>query len=269
MSLTGTRLDPILASVRARAGERRKRMSSVDLRRETKPDPARRQRFVDALGQPGLTFLAECKRASPSAGAISTEVDLLARAQAYADGGAHAVSVLTEQDHFQGAPGDLARVAPAGLPRLRKDFILDEGMVMESLAMGADAILLMAVCLPGALLGELAALARELGLATLAEAHDEAELERCLEIGADLIGVNARDLKTFKVDLATVERLLPVIPSSALGGPLKVAESGILGPTELRRAQAAGADVVLVGEALMRAGDPAKTLREWREALDA
>lgn len=135
--------------------------------------------------------------------------------------------------------------------------------------MGADAILLMAVCLPGQQLGDLAALARELGLATLAEAHDAAELERCLAAGSDLVGVNARDLRSFEVNLQTVEELLPQIPTRSSGGPLRVAESGILGPAELRRAVAAGADAVLVGEALMRAGNPAETLREWRASLDA
>ena len=266
--MSATRLDPILASVRANAAERRRLRSIRDLRAELAPDPARAQRFIAALGAPGMGFLTECKRASPSAGEISNETDLLARAQAYAAGGSNAVSVLTEQDHFGGSPEDLARVAPAGLPRLRKDFILDEGMVLESVSMGADAILLMAVCLPGQQLSELRELARDCGLAVLLEAHNAAELERCLAVEPDLVGVNARDLRTFEVDLAVVEDLLPRIERRANGGPVRVAESGIRGPEELWRVQAAGADAVLVGEALMRAGDPAATLRQWREALD-
>jgi len=261
---TGTRLDPILASVRARAAERRARRSLADLRAEHASDPRRRERFLAALRAPGLAVIAECKRRSPSAGALSGEVDLGARAAAYAAGGARALSVLTEEDHFDGAPADLAAVAGAGLPRLRKDFVLDEGMVLESVAFGADALLLLAVALPDPLLGELRAAAREAGLAVLLEVHDERELERALAVEPDCLGVNARDLRTFGVDLGQVERLLPLVPP----GPRKVAESGIHGIADLRRALAAGADAVLVGEALMRAGSPQATLEEWRRAID-
>lgn len=266
VSSTGTRLDPILAAVRKRAAQRRELRSVADLRNLVRSDAARRKRFVEAFSGPQFGFIAECKRASPSVGALSGEVDLLARAKSYAVGGASAVSVLTEQDYFDGSADDLARVAPAGLPRLRKDFILDEGMVLESLPMGADAILLMAVCLPGKQLQELRGLAAELGLATLVEAHNEEELERSLAVEPDLIGINARDLTSFVVDVANIERLLPMVP---VGGPIRVAESGVRGLQELRRVRAAGADAALVGETLMRAGDPAATLREWREALDA
>ncbi|MCP3919994.1 MAG: indole-3-glycerol-phosphate synthase [bacterium] len=260
---TGTRLDPILESVAARAAQRLGARSAADLRRELEPDPARRARFVGALRTGGLAFIAECKRRSPSVGALSDEVDLLARAKAYARGGAAAMSVLTEQDHFAGSPADLAEVAPAGLPRLRKDFVLDERMVLESVAMGADAILLLAVCLPDPLLGELRALANEVGLAVLLEVHDERELERGLAARPDCLGVNARDLRTFEVDLATVERLLPLVP----GDIVSVAESGVRGLDELARVRAAGADAALVGEALMRAESPERTLAQWREAL--
>ncbi|MFT7676461.1 MAG: indole-3-glycerol phosphate synthase [Planctomycetota bacterium] len=266
MSSTGTRLDPILAAVRERALARRQLRSVTDLRRDLQAEHARRTRFVDAFSGPKFGFIAECKRASPSAGSISSEVDLLGRAKSYAQGGANAVSVLTEQDHFDGCADDLARVAAAGLPRLRKDFILDEGMVLESVGMGADAILLMAVCLPGQQLQELRSLAAEAGLATLVEAHNEEELERSLAVDPDLIGINARDLTSFVVDVANIERLLPLVPE---GGPVRVAESGVRGLEELRRVRAAGADAALVGEALMRTGDPAETLRQWREALDA
>lgn len=260
---TGTRLDPILASVRVRATARLGSRTAADLRRELAPDPARRARFTAALSGPGLALIAECKRRSPSAGAIGEDVDLAARAAAYAAGGAAAVSVLTEGDHFGGAPDDLALVAGCGLPRLRKDFLLDEAMVLESVALGADAVLLLAVCLDGGLLGELRAVAREVGLATLVEVHDERELERALAVEPDCVGVNARDLTSFVVDLATVERLLPAVPL----GPLRVAESGVRGPAELRRVQRAGADAALVGEALMRDGDPRRTLRAWSEEL--
>jgi len=171
--------------------------------------------------------------------------------------------VLTEQDHFRGALADLAAVAGCGLPRLRKDFLLDEGMVLESVAAGADAVLLLAVCLPDPLLGELRACAAECGLAVLLEVHDERELERALAVAPDCVGVNARDLRSFAIDLGTVERLLPRVPETAV----RVAESGIHGEEQLRRVRAAGADAALVGTALMRADDPGGQLAAWRAAL--
>jgi len=262
-ALTGTRLDPILSSVAERAAARRVADPLAALRARVAPEPARRARFADALLGPGLSVIAECKRRSPSVGRLSEEVDLAARAAAYAAGGAAALSILTEQDHFAGAPADLAAVEGAGLPRLRKDFVLDEGMVLESVEMGADAILLLAVCLPDPLLGELRHCAAEAGLAVLLEVHDAAELERAAPLAPDAMGVNARDLRSFEVDLATVEALLPRVPA----GVAKVAESGVHGLAELQRVRAAGADAALVGEALMRADDPARTLREWRASL--
>lgn len=262
-TLTGTRLDPILRSVAERAQARREEQPLAGLRAGLAADPGRRARFMQALLSDGLAVIAECKRRSPSVGQLSQEVDLAARAAGYAAGGAAALSVLTEQDHFSGSPADLAAVAGSGLPRLRKDFILDEGMVLESVAMGADAILLLAVCLPDPLLGELRQCAAEAGLAVLLEVHDELELERALPHMPDALGVNARDLKTFHVDLATVEGLLPRVPA----GIARVAESGVDGLAALRRVQAAGADAALVGEALMRSADPSATLAGWREAL--
>lgn len=274
---TGTRLDPILASVAARAAERRRAQPLATLRAELEPDPAARARFLSALTPDGsiggLALIAECKRRSPSAGALTGsgpgDVDLGSRAADYAAGGARALSVLTEQDHFDGRPQDLRAVAGAGLPRLRKDFLLDEGMVLESVAMGAEAVLLLAVCLPDPLLGELRQVAREAGLAVLLEVHDERELERALAVEPDCLGVNARDLTSFQVNLATVERLLPLIPRSPRSPerPLRVAESGIRGLEELRRVRAAGAHAALVGEALMRADSPRVTLQSWGEGL--
>jgi len=238
-------------------------MSLSDLRAETKSDPARGLRFLSALRAPGLSIIAECKRRSPSAGLLSTETDLPARAAAYARGGAAALSVLTEEDHFGGHPEDLTDLAPVGLPRLRKDFILDEAMVLESLAMGADAVLLLAVCLPDALLGELLEVARGVGLGALVEVHNERELERALACQPDCVGVNARDLRTFEVDLARVDEFLPQVPP----GVLRVAESGLRSLPDLQRVLEAGADAALVGEALMRCSDPAATLSQWNKGL--
>jgi indole-3-glycerol phosphate synthase len=266
MTTTPSRLVPIVDAVRARLDARRRALPIDELRREVAPDPARGARFLDALRAPGLAFIAECKRRSPSAGALAgelAELDWGERSAAYARGGAAALSVLTEQDHFGGSLAHLDEVVACGLPRLRKDFVLDESMVLESARAGAEAILLLPVILEDGRLFELAAVARAVGLAALVEVHDEHELERAMRLDPDLVGVNARDLSTFEVDLRTVERILPQIPSTCV----RVAESGLHSAADLRRVQSAGADAVLVGEALMRATDPAAQLTEWHEVL--
>ena len=255
--LTGTRLDPIIASVVERAAVRLSQAPTAD------PDPARVTRFTRALRGEGLSIIAECKRRSPSEGDFGATLSIAERACAYAGAGASALSVLTEQDHFGGAPEDLVEAAAAGIPRLRKDFLLSEEMVVESVAMGADAVLLLAVCLDDAQLRDMRAAARDLGLAVLLEVHGERELERALVVEPDCIGVNARDLTTFKVDLSTTERLIPEIPARFL----RVAESGIRGAEDARRMRDVGADAVLVGEALMRSADPAAVLTQWRSVL--
>ena len=277
--MSGTRLDPIVAAVRARAAERRRGQSLERLRDLVREDSWRRERFLAGFPRGGFAFIAEMKRRSPSAGILLPEADdprstlptrtprpgprWFSLAQAYRDAGAAAISVLTEEDHFGGCLDDLRAVEFTRLPRLRKDFVVDEGMLYESCLYGADAVLLLAAVLAP---GELAALrnvARELGLAVLLEVHDERELDLAVPLEPELLGVNARDLATFRVDLATVERLLPRIPA----GPIKVAESGIKGVEDLQRVRAAGADAALVGETLVRADDPAATLRAWKEAL--
>jgi indole-3-glycerol phosphate synthase len=260
---SASRLEPIVRAVRQRHAERRAKLPGSELERSVRPDPGRRTRFLAALSGAELAFIAECKRRSPSVGALAEETDWKARAESYREGGAAALSVLTELDHFGGALEHLAEVESVGLPRLRKDFLIDPAMVLEAAAFGADAVLLLPCILADAQLGELHACARELGLAALVEVHEESELERALALEPELVGVNARDLSTFQVDLATVERILPRVPS----GIVRVAESGIHGLEDLRRVRAAGADAALVGEALMRSADPAATLRAWREGL--
>ncbi|MEE2940857.1 MAG: indole-3-glycerol-phosphate synthase [Planctomycetota bacterium] len=255
---TGTRLDPIVESVRARQA------ALGPLTEAVEPDPARVTRFTRALRGPGLSFIAECKRRSPSAGDFGATLTVAERAAAYADAGADALSILTEADHFGGHPEDLAAAGGAGIPRLRKDFLLGVDMVKRSVRMGADAVLLLAVCLDDAELTDLRDAARDLGLAVLLEVHDEAELDRALRVQPDCVGVNARDLRTFEVDLAVAERLLPLIPA----GHVRVAESGIRCAADAARMAAAGADAVLVGEALMRAPDPGALLAAWREGRD-
>jgi len=264
--MAGTRLDPIVAAVRARAAERRRQQPLERLRELVRPDASRRARFVQALSGPGLAIIAECKRRSPSAGVlIDAGPGWSALADAYKRGGAAALSVLTEQDHFGGSLEDLQSVAHAGLPRLRKDFILDQAMLLEACLFGADAVLLIAAILPDAELRDLRERAGELGLAVLLEVHDERELERALAVEPELVGVNARDLRTLTTDLATVERLLPRVPKRQL----KVAESGIQTVADLQRVRAAGADAALIGETLVRSKDPAALLHSWKESLHA
>jgi indole-3-glycerol phosphate synthase len=262
--MSGTRLDPIVADVRRRAAERRRALPLERLREVVRPDGSRRERFVSVFRKGELGFIAEMKRRSPSAGTIGGEGSRYpSLAQAYLEGGASAISVLTETDHFGGSLEDLGVVGFTGLPRLRKDFVLDEAMLLESAHHGADAVLLLAAILEPGTLRDLRGRARNLGLAVLLEVHDERELDLALSLEPDLLGVNARDLATFEVDLATVERLLPLVPA----GPVRVAESGIKTLADLRRVRDAGADAVLVGEALVRDADPATTLRSWRKAL--
>jgi len=275
----GTKLEPIVADVRRRAAERRKWQPMERLKDLVREDSWRRERFLAGFKKGEFAFIAEMKRRSPSAGMLLVEdadprSSLPTRtprpgprwsslAEAYRRGGAAAISVLTEEDHFAGSLDDLRAVEFTRLPRLRKDFIVDEAMLWESCLYGADAVLLLPAILEPGELAVLRNVARELGLAVLLEVHDERELELAIPLEPELFGVNARDLKTLKVDLATVERLLPRIPT----GPIKVAESGIRGVDDLKRVRAAGAEAALVGETLVRSEDPEATLGAWKEAL--
>ena len=241
-------LDPILATTRDEV-ERRRRARPLTVL-EPRPDGVRD--FAGALGRPGLSVIAEHKRRSPSAGAIREELALEEVVGAYERGGAAALSVLTEGPNFGGSLEDLHRARAASqLPILRKDFILDGYQVHEALAAGADAILLIVAALSDAQLAELHALGRRLGLAVLVEVHDEPELERGLETGAELIGINNRDLATLEVDVGRTFELRERVP----GGVTVVAESGFSERGQLDRLEAAGVDAVLIGEALMRSPD--------------
>jgi len=205
--------------------------------------------------------IAEIKRRSPSKGEIRPDFDAVACARAYASSGAAAISVLTDARYFGGSLELLAQVrAAVSLPLLRKDFIIDAYQVDEARVHGADAVLLIAAALdPGALRG-LVAHAEGLGLDALVEIHDERELEAALAAGADLIGINNRDLRTFEVDLGVTERLAGKLPEGCIG----VAESGIFTPRDWERLEAAGAHAFLVGEALMRESDVGAALRRLR-----
>jgi indole-3-glycerol phosphate synthase len=207
----------------------------------------------DALAGPGVAVIAEVKRASPSKGPIAPGLDATAQARAYQRGGAAAVSVLTEPTRFAGSLADLEAVAATGLPALRKDFVVDRYQLWEARAAGAAAVLLIAAALDDHTLAALHEEAAAAGLDALVEVHDAEEAARAAAIGARIVGVNARNLRTFEVDPHAFARLRPSLPTGALA----VAESGISTAEQVRAAAACGADAVLVGESLVRAADPA------------
>lgn len=208
-------------------------------------------------------IIAEIKRASPSRGALADIPDPASLAVSYQTGGASAISVLTEGRKFGGSLADLEAVRDVvSVPLLRKDFIAEPYQVLEARASGADLVLLIVAALDQATLASLFRLVNELGMTPLVETHSADEVERALDLGADLIGVNARDLSTFELDQDLFGRLADQIPS----GVIRVAESAVKSPADVAHYRRAGADVVLVGEALVTDGDPARTLREFLAA---
>ena len=209
-------------------------------------------------------LIAEVKRASPSAGVIAEDVNPSVLARGYQAGGAAAVSVLTESRHFQGSLADLQAVrSSVSIPVLRKDFLIHPSQVIEARASGADAVLLIVAALSDAQLGALLEAAGDVGLATLVETHSDEDLRRALESDAKLIGVNARDLETFDVDVEAALDRIGRVPDDRIS----VLESGISTRANVDVALEAGASAILVGEALMRADDPARAVRKllWRE----
>jgi indole-3-glycerol phosphate synthase len=250
-------LDDIVAGVREDLEARRAHMSEdelrarlLDVRPPRDPMPHFRRR--------GSSVIAEVKRRSPSKGDLADIPDPGALAAAYERGGAAAVSVLTEQRRFGGSLADLDEVrAAVTTPVLRKDFVVDSYQLLEARAHGADLALLIVAALPGDQLDRLHDAARELGLTPLVEVHDEPEAERAVALGAALVGVNARNLKTLEVDRATFGKVAPMLPDDVV----RVAESGIGSPDDVRRFVGEGAGVVLVGEALVKDGDPEGAVR--------
>lgn len=234
--------------------------SSVDLAAQAKACPAPRG-FVDGLRlalQKGPAVIAEIKKASPSAGLIRENFKPDAIARSYATAGAACLSVLTDKDFFQGDAKYLQQARGAcRLPVLRKDFIIDPWQIPESRVMGADCILLIVAALSQPVLQELLALAKESGMDVLVEVHDDAEMERALQLDHDLIGVNNRDLDTFETLLATSERLQQMLS----GDQLLVTESGIRTAGDVKRMQVSGINTFLVGEAFMREADPGQALK--------
>jgi indole-3-glycerol phosphate synthase len=253
---TQTVLERILAQTRAELERRKRELPAARLEASAWEGPAPRG-FQAALSSPGVAVIAEFKRRSPSAGMLREEPELYAILEAYERGGARALSVLTEGPNFEGSLGDLRAARESSpLPVLRKDFLIDPYQLYEARAAGADAVLLIVAALSQAELEALHALALELGLDALVEVHDVPELERSLDAGAKLIGVNNRDLRDFSVDVRRTLALAERVPA----GVTIVSESGIREPQQLRELGEHGVAAVLVGEALMRAPDPERAL---------
>lgn len=249
-------LSGILAQTRARVA--RLSAQRAGLRRAAEQAPAPPP-FTAAMKGRTVAVIGEIKRRSPSAGAIARDLSPAAHARAYQAGGAAAISVLTDEAYFGGSLADLDAVrAAVPLPLLRKDFILDELQLYEARLHGASAVLLIVRALEPHRLRDLARSARELGLARLVEVHRHDELERALAVEPDAVGVNARDLDTFRVDLAGIEPVLKAIPP----GVTAVAESGLSRRPDVERVAAWGADAVLVGTAIAGAPDPAGAVRD-------
>lgn len=211
----------------------------------------------------GLGVIAEIKRRSPSKGDLAVGLDPAVLADQYRDGGASCLSVLTDEEFFGGSIRDLQIASAAsGLPVLRKDFTVDVLDVLDARLMGADCVLLIAAALSAAELAELHGVARSVGLDALVEIHDEHELERAIDVGADLVGVNQRDLVTFRVDHERALRMGSAMPASVV----RVAESGVRGADDARDLHAAGYHAVLVGESLVTSEDPRAAVRALRDA---
>jgi indole-3-glycerol phosphate synthase len=250
-----TTLAQILETTRAGLAELRARGPQLERAAATAPIPPA---FSGAFGGSHLALVAEVKRRSPSAGVIRNDLDPAERAERYASHGAAAVSVLTDGPFFGGSIGDLEAVARrVAIPVIRKDFILDEAQILEARAAGASAVLLIVRALPAARLRALLGFARARGLDALVEVHTGAELEEALEAGARVVGVNSRDLDTFRIDVDAAWQLLGVIPPDCVA----IAESGMSTAADVERAAAAGADGVLIGTALSAVADPAARVR--------
>jgi indole-3-glycerol phosphate synthase len=245
ITTTGTILDKIVARKVEEVADLAVSRSDAEA-----TSPARD--FVAALKCDTVALIAEIKHASPSKGVLIENFDPVVLSSAYAQNGAAAISVLTDHDFFQGSLDDLKAVrANVSIPLLRKDFTIDERQIIEARAAGADAILLIVAILDDALLRDLQAVAHDLGMATLIEVHTEAEMERALQLNPPLVGINNRDLHTFKVDLEVTHRLARM----ALPNITLVAESGIFTVEDVEAVAAVGASAILVGESIVKSGD--------------
>jgi indole-3-glycerol phosphate synthase len=258
-----TVLERILAETREEVARRKRELPLEPTTVAGARAQAGSRRFRDALSAHGVGVIAEFKRRSPSAGTLREAPDLVEIVSAYERGGAVAVSVLTEGPNFEGALEDLRLArATCTLPLLRKDFVVDPYQLYEAIAAGADAVLLIVAALEQEQLASLHGEARSIGLDVLVEVHDRDELQRALAVGAEIVGINNRDLRDFSVDVQRTERLMDEVPP----GVVVVSESGIVDAAQLSSFRERGVQAVLVGEALMRSGDPEAALRELRSA---
>jgi indole-3-glycerol phosphate synthase len=258
---TGTYLDRILARTANDLYERKQSVTETELERLA-ADRSAPISLRKALYRPNVAVISEIKRASPSKGRFAAEVDPPKLAAEYVEGGAAAISVLTDEPFFQGSLADMAEVASvahaASTPILRKDFIIDRYQLKEAVAFGADAALLIVSALEQSKFADLLHDARALGLSVLVEVHDEAEMARAVDAGSDVIGINNRDLRSFQVDLAVTELVGRFCPPEAV----LVAESGIFNREDVQRLANAGASAILVGESLILAPDRNAAIQE-------
>lgn len=254
-------LEQLAQHAKYRTEQAKKAVSLPEIREQALSMPKGGFSFEKALQKPGISFICECKKASPSKGLIAPDFPYLQIAKEYEAAGADCISVLTEPKWFLGSDAYLREIAEAvAIPCLRKDFTVDEYMIYEAKLLGASAVLLICSILSQAQIKEYLAVCDELGLSALVEAHDEAEVEMALAAGARVIGVNNRNLKDFTVDTENSRRLREKIPKQVLF----VSESGVSESEDVRRLAEIGADAVLVGEALMRAEDKRQMLLKLR-----
>ena len=259
-----TILDQLAGHARERTEQAKQKTPLSVLKEQAEALPKGAFAFEQALKAPGISFICECKKASPSKGLIAPDFPYLSIAKEYQAAGADAISVLTEPKWFLGRDQYLREIASAvSIPCLRKDFTVDEYMIYEAKVLGASAVLLICSILTPAQLRDYQAVCDGLGLSALVEAHDEGEVEMALAAGARIIGVNNRNLKDFTVDTENSRRLRAMIPPSVLF----VSESGVKTPADVENLRQVGADAVLIGETLMRAADKKSKLSELRGRL--
>ena len=252
-------LEKLAEHARERTEEAKRRIPAAEMRRRAEAMARGEFSFEAALRKPGLSFICECKKASPSKGLIAPEFPYLQIAKEYEAAGADCISVLTEPKWFLGSDMYLKEIAAeVRIPCLRKDFTVDPYMIWEAKTLGAGAVLLIVSLLEEGKLREFLRISEELGLSALTEVHDEAEAETALRAGARIIGVNNRNLKDFTVDTENSRRLREMVPEDVLF----VSESGVKNAEDVAALRAAGADAVLIGEALMKAPDKKQKLRE-------
>lgn len=259
-----TILDQLADHARERTLLAKEKLSLFEIREEAFSLPKGNLSFEQSLKNPGMSFICECKKASPSKGLISPDFPYLDIAREYQEAGADCISVLTEPKWFLGQNSYLAEIASAvSLPCLRKDFVVDEYMIYEAKTLGAAAVLLICSILSQSQLQEYLRICDELGLSALTETHNEEEILTAIDAGARIIGINNRNLKDFSVNLDNSRSLRTLIPSDRLF----VAESGISSTEDILSLSEIGADAVLMGEALMRSPDKKALLQTWRNCL--